>query len=263
MAAGASGASDAGTWEPPDRKTVFGISLIAAAGWIAVGTLLFGASRTGRLLFDYDSAQFTYPFTIQNFTHLVFFIALGELYIRWTIGRRELSFLRRNLLPEDDETVLERSDLGAIRKKVAGLFSLDHGFLPSMINLCVLQFQSGRSVDQTVAVMQGNLELLQHRVDLRYTLIRYLVWFIPTLGFIGTAVGLGLTLGAVAMTGTADIGAIAGQLSVAFDTTIVALFESAITVFLLHVVQEQEELSVNHVGTYTLKNLINRLYVEA
>jgi hypothetical protein len=41
----------------------------------------------------------------------------------------------------------------------------------------------------------------------------------------------------------------------------VALVESAILVFLLHLVQQEEESAVNKAGDYTLRNLINRLYV--
>ena len=41
-----------------------------------------------------------------------------------------------------------------------------------------------------------------------------------------------------------------------------ALIESAILVFLLHLVQEKEESALNNAGDYTLRNLINRLYTE-
>ena len=41
------------------------------------------------------------------------------------------------------------------------------------------------------------LELLMHRVDLRDSLLRYGVWAIPTVGFIGTLVGIALALVAI------------------------------------------------------------------
>lgn len=53
---------------------------------------------------------------------------------------------------------------------------------------------------------------------------------------------------------------IAQTLAVGFDCTMVALVESAVIVYLLQVVNEQEEKAVNLAGTYTLRNLINRLY---
>ena len=247
-------------YERPDRRSVWGLALLAALLFIALGTLLLSGTRMGRLVFDLGGNLLPYPFTIQNFTHIAFFLGLAEIFVRWRSAEHELTFFDQKLLPEDDETVLEKADLGPLRKNIVGLYDEERGFLPSMINLCILQFQSGRSVDQTVAVMQGSLDLLQHRVDLRYSLIRYLVWFIPTLGFLGTAMGIGATLAAVPADGNVQMPLLASQLSVAFDTTVMALIWSAILVFLFHFVQEREELGVNLVGTYTLRNLINRLY---
>ena len=35
---------------------------------------------------------------------------------------------------------------------------------------------------------------MQHEVDTRYSTLRYLVWVIPTIGFIGTVVGIAAAL---------------------------------------------------------------------
>jgi flagellar motor component MotA len=129
------------------------------------------------------------------------------------------------------------------------------------INFCILQFQASRSVDQTVSVLNSSLELISHRVDLRYFLLRYLAWAIPTTGFIGMVVGISDAICRVDPD-KSDMKAITASLGVAFDTTLVALCLSGILVFLLHVVQKQEETSVNQAGQYTLKHLINRLYSE-
>ena len=52
----------------------------------------------------------------------------------------------------------------------------------------------------------------------------------------------------------------ARTLGVGFDCTMVALIQSAILVFAMHLVQENEETAVNLSGGYCLRNLINRLY---
>ena len=57
-----------------------------------------------------------------------------------------------------------------------------------------------------------------------------------------------------------NMSTIAHMLAVGFDCTMVALAESAILVYILYIVNEQEEKAVNLAGTYTLRNLINRLY---
>ena len=248
-------------WELPERRYIMGASIVLGLFFVAFFTIMLDPNgRTAQLLFDRLSPHFPYPFTIQNFEHVISFIALGELFIRWRVTKREMQYLEMNLLPEDDETVLTPEDLGPIRKRVAKLFNAEHGFVPNLIDISVLQFQAGRSVDQTVAVMTSTLDLIQHRVDLRYGLIRYIAWFIPTLGFIGTVIGLGSSLAAVPETGNIVMYTLAQTLAVGFDCTMVALVWSAVIVFCQQLIQEHEELAVNLSGTYVIKNLINRLY---
>jgi hypothetical protein len=243
----------------PIRWKVQGVAILAGCLFVGVMTVLIGKSRAGSMLLDSQSTIFMYPFTVQNTELMVFFVGLGEIYIRWRIALRELGFLKMAYLPEDDATVLQAANLGHIRRKVISHFDGEHGFLPGLIDLCILQFQASRSVDQTVSVLNSTLELISHRVDLRYSMLRYIVWVIPTLGFIGTVVGISDAIYKVDPV-SPDLKKITSSLGVAFDTTLVALCLSAILVFLLHAVQSKEEMSVNLAGHYTLKNLINRLY---
>jgi biopolymer transport protein ExbB/TolQ len=105
---------------------------------------------------------------------------------------------------------------------------------------------------------------MSHRVDLRYGLVRFIAWVVPTLGFIGTVYSLGASLSQAGDPSVAlDLKAVAKTLGIGFECTMVALVESAILVFLLHLVQEKEESVLNASGDYTLRNLINRLYAGA
>ena len=127
------------------------------------------------------------------------------------------------------------------------------------------QFQINQSVDQANALLNSSLELFLHEIDLRYSMIRYVVWAIPTLGFIGTVVGISLAL---AFAGSADLqdpdllAELTKRLAVAFNTTLLALVMSIALVLIQHAVQAYEEKALNDVGQYCLDNLINRLYVE-
>ena len=179
---------------------------------------------------------------------------------RHTKGDRAWAvFLGEGYLPEDEDTVLQSHDLAPIRVKVARRFDAEHGFLPSLIDISILQFHSSRSVDQTVSVLNSTMELIGHRLDLRYNPIRYVAWVIPTLGFIGTVVGIALALEGIEPDNP-DLSQLTLKLGMAFYTTIVALFWSAVLAFLIHYVQAREERSLNSAGHYTLRNLINRLY---
>jgi hypothetical protein len=230
---------------------------------IALMTILLGKnSGPAIFLFDYsDDSVFPYPLTIHNLLYLFFFFGLGDLFGRWQAARREYGFIDQHFLPEDDQTILQSRDLGPIRRRVAGLYDGQNGILPHLIDLSILQFQASRSVDQTVSVLNSRLDLINHQVDLHYSTIRYVVWVIPTVGFVGTVVGIAQALGLIDSPDTMDMGKITHSLGIAFNTTIIALVLSAIIVLLQNVVQKQEESALNISGTYCLKNLINRLYV--
>ncbi len=243
----------------PDRRQTMIVSLLAGVAFIALATLIL-RGRAAVLLLDYGSKHFPYPFTIQNIMHLAFFIGLGELFVRWRSGIRETAYVHSHLLPEDEETVLQSRDLGPIRRRVAGEFDGDSGFLPSLISLSILQFQSSRSTDQTATVMNSSLELIAHRVEMKYGIVRFVAWLVPTLGFIGTVYGLGASLAEAGAASELNIKEVAKTLGVGFDCTMVALGQSAVLVFIMQLVQEQEETAVNLAGDYTLRNLINRLY---
>lgn len=246
-------------WELPHRGLILFVSLLLGCAFIALMTGLLGDSHAAVILLDRKTAMLPYPWTIQNIMHLFFFIGLGELFTRWRVAERELAFHSRSFLPEDDETVLQAHDLGDIRVKVKSLYTGEHGFLPYLIDLCILQFQASRSVDQAVSVLNGALDLISHRVDLRYSLSRYLVWLIPTIGFIGTVLGIAFALKDINPE-QPDLQQITASLGMAFYTTLVALVQSAILVLLLHLAQTREERSVSDAGSAVLKNMINRLY---
>lgn len=247
---------------------ITGIALVCGIIFITLLTFMLSSSdsEAGLILLDYRNDPppdywFPYPFTIQNFMHLLFFIGLGEIYCRWRDASRELAMIQEKLLPEDYQTILQAHDLTEIRQKVAGRYDQQNGFLAQLIDVCILQFQAGRSVDQAVSVLNSSLELIEHRVDLRYAILRYITWLIPTVGFIGTVVGISLALSYVGLNpDNPPLDIITSALAVSFYTTLVALVLSAILILLMNIVQVKEELAVNGAGHYTLVNLINRLY---
>jgi biopolymer transport protein ExbB/TolQ len=239
------------------------LALIAGCLFILTLTLIFPKDSFGAtLLLEHSSeSPFPYPVTIQNMMHLLFFVGLGELFVRARVSKWENAQLRAHFLPEDESAVLQIEDLGSVRRKVANRFDGDNGFLASLINMAVLQLQSTRSIDQAVSVLSTSLTLLESRVELRYAMVRYLAWVIPTLGFVGTVSHLGNALRLVDPNHM-NISNVTTALAIAFNTTLVALIESAILVLIQHVVEAREDAAVSRAGEYCLKNLINRLYLK-
>jgi biopolymer transport protein ExbB/TolQ len=219
----------------------------------------------GMANFLLDRARPSYPFTIQNLMWLIFFTALGELWMHFKRANAEARQIEMGLLPEEQDIMLRSEDLGEIFKRLRGTGASDDFFLQRLATRTILQFQSSRSVDQSNSILNSSLELYQHEVDLRYNIIRYVIWLIPTLGFIGTVIGIALALGdAGAMDfGNPTAGMLAGvtdKLGIAFYTTLIALIQSAVLVLLQQVAQAKEEMALNKSGQYCLDNLINRLF---
>ena len=254
---------------------------------VALGSLLIGAATIGmmslllpvpepgdlsasNILLDRGSTL--YPFTIQNVMWMIFFLGLGELWLRFAAGRAEMLLLSWALLPEDDTAMLRASDLPPIYKKVVHHPASRDRFLPRLIRRVILQFQNSRSIDQANSLLNSSLELIQHEIDLRYNLLRYIMWLIPTLGFIGTVVGIAMALsyaGANIPTELTDsalvkvwVVELTGKLGLAFNTTLIALLMAAVLVFLMHISQGREESALNTAGQYCVDNLINRLYED-
>jgi len=79
--------------------------------------------------------------------------------------------------------------------------------------------------------------------DSDYTLIRYVIWAIPILGFLGTVIGITQAIGSVQPEEiTHSISGVTAGLAVAFDTTAVALVYSLALMLLLFLCQRRDEL---------------------
>ena len=259
--------------------TVTGAGL-AGVVWIGVLTaMLWGEPADGEAAPAFDVAALLlglhsdlppYPFTIQNVMWLVFFLGFGELLARRRAADAEGAQLARGLLPEGDTLVLRQKDLGPFYEGIRKSDPNGEFWLQRLLTSIILQFQNNESTDQVNAVFNSLMDLFQHEIDLRYNLLRYLVWLIPTLGFIGTVVGIALALGEAGAV-FAGAGAapdpdlmkdLTGELGVAFYTTLLALLQSAVLMATMHVVQGREEGALNRVGQYGMSNLVNRLYEQ-
>jgi hypothetical protein len=244
------------------RFITLAVSLLTAIVVIAILSRTLPPEAAAILL---DIKRSTWPLTVQNILWLAFFAGLGELAIRWRAGRLELSQVSRGYLPEDDETVLRPGeDLTPIYQKVRASKYREICFVPRLIERCVLGFNISHSADQTNSLLNSSLELYLHEIDLRYNIVRYITWLIPSLGFIGTVIGIMLALnyaGDRANVQSADmLYQVTERLGVAFSTTLLALVMASILVFIQNVVQGKEETALNKAGQYCLDNLINRLY---
>ena len=93
----------------------------------------------------------------------------------------------------------------------------------------------------------------------KLAITRYVLWAIPSIGFLGTVRGIGeaLTKAGEAMAG--DISGVAASLGIAFNSTFVALFVSLVLMLIASVLQGREERSVANCKHFISSQVIARL----
>ncbi len=238
------------------------VLLIAVIGAIVtIGIIRFTASPAlQEILLDAD-ADF-WPFTVQNIMWVALFIGFGELFLRWSAASDEENQLKRGYLPTDGRT-LDVDTLGRIKTGIIDRRFGRAAFLPRMIERTIDQYRMSGNEDQAISVLNSSLELYMHEIDLRYSMMRYLTWLIPSLGFIGTVMGIMFALQYAGVPANAEaddfLYQVTSRLGVAFTTTLLALIMSAVLVLLQSLIQGKEERALNEAGQYCLDNLILRL----
>jgi hypothetical protein len=254
------------------RVLVILASLLFGILFVAVLNLVLPADGVAaRLLVDKglesttlgEQIAVTRPFSVQTFLWLTFFAGLGEVFLRLWVCSRERAELDKHYLPESPDVLLNAKDLVPLYQRVIqGDRTL---FLPRLMERIIIQYQTSKSVDRANSMLTAGLDLHMHEIDLRYNFLRFTSWLIPSLGFLGTVIGVAAGLDVAAKqylenNGEINLAIVTQSLGAAFYTTWLALLMAAVLIFLIHIAQEIEEGALNKSGQYCLDHLINKLY---
>lgn len=114
-------------------------------------------------------------------------------------------------------------------------------------------------VQNTSDAVESSIEALAIRQDAENSMIRYLIWAIPSIGFIGTVRGIGGALAQADQALAGDIGGMTNSLGLAFNSTFVALLISIVLMFLLHQLLRLQDGLVVDTQAYCEKFLLKRI----
>lgn len=176
---------------------------------------------------------------------------------------RQRSLLQRDLLqtgegmrilPEDTREMTRQLEQLAPRER----FSL----VPRALQAALHRFAATSNIEDVAQASRVVCESEGERLESELSMIRYIAWAIPSVGFIGTVRGIGDALGRAEQAMEGDISGVTQSLGVAFNSTLIALLISVVLMFLMHQLQLMQERLVLDAETYCDEHLIRHLHVR-
>jgi len=192
-----------------------------------------------------------------------FILLIWALAIMGYKGRRtmeEKAILERALLDIPDGTSLLPEDAREYSRSLEALPPTEQDLLLPRTLLSALQrFATTGSIQAVSDTIKEQCEVESDRLDSEMSMVRYIAWAIPSIGFIGTVRGIGDALGQAYKAVEGDISGVTVSLGVAFNSTFVALVLSIIIMFCLHQLQLSQERLVLDCQRYADKRLMRHL----
>ena len=208
--------------------------------------------------------QRSFTVVIRDFEQEACFILLiWALAIMGYKGRRTLheqTLLDRRLLEIPEGTSVLPQDAREYSRSLEALPEAEQDYLLPRTLLSALQrFATTGSIQAVSDTIRESCEVESDRLDSELSMVRYIAWAIPSIGFIGTVRGIGDALGQAYKAVEGDISGVTVSLGVAFNSTFVALVLSIIIMFCLHQLQLSQERLVLDCQRYADKRLLRHL----
>lgn len=177
---------------------------------------------------------------------------------RQVFGERRLFEANLMQLPEGQSLLPE--DTRQYARSIEALPESDRErLLPQALLTALQRFRSTRNVQDVAVAVDQVCESRTDRLDSELSMIRYIAWAIPSIGFIGTVRGIGDALGLANQAVEGDITGVTASLGVAFNSTLVALILSILLMFFLSQLQLMQERLVMDTRNYCDRRLIQHL----
>ena len=170
--------------------------------------------------------------------------------------------LRLDLIPAAKGTSILPEDTREYSRPVQALPPYQQRFLlPRALLTALHRFRSTRNIQDVAGSVRALCESESERLDSELSMIRYIAWAIPSIGFLGTVRGIGQALGQAHQAVQGEIAGVTQSLGVAFNSTFVALLISIVVMFLMHQLQLAQERLALDVEDYCDTRLVRQLQV--
>ncbi len=173
---------------------------------------------------------------------------------------RERGLLDRELIPFTEGMSILPEDSREYSRPIQALPPAAQDLLlPRSLLIALHRFGATRNIQDVSTAVRTVCEAENERLDSELSMVRYIAWAIPSIGFIGTVRGIGQALGQAHKAIEGNIAAVTENLGVAFNSTFIALLLSMVLMFVLHQLQMAQERLVLDTQHYCDTQLIRHL----
>lgn len=192
------------------------------------------------------------------FILMLWVMAIMGLKAQGVFAQRKL--LSQSLVSIEEGRRVLPEDARKLSRPLEALPDPDRGYLlPRALRGALNRYGSTGSVADVSAVVRDMCDTEADRLDSELSMVRYITWAIPSIGFIGTVRGIGAALGNAHEAVAGNISAVTASLGVAFNSTFVALLISIVIMFLTHQITLMQERMVLEAQDYCDHNLTRHL----
>ena len=170
--------------------------------------------------------------------------------------------LERDLLGLPEDMPIGVEDTRDLANRLQSLPGREReSLLPRALLTAIERFAATRNVQDVSTSARAVCDSEGERLESELSIIRYIAWAIPSVGFIGTVRGIGDALGQAHRAVEGDITGVTASLGVAFNSTFIALVISIVLMFFIHQLQLMQERLVLDSERYADQWMVRRLKV--
>ncbi len=186
--------------------------------------------------------------------------ALSILGYKGLLAWRQQKLLENDLLKLPDNLPIGPEDTRDLASRLQSIPQQEQNYLlPRALLTAIERFRATRNVQDVSNAARDVCDSEGERMESELSIIRYIAWAIPSVGFIGTVRGIGDALGQAHRAVEGDITGVTSSLGVAFNSTFIALVISIILMFFVHQLQLMQERLVLDCERYIDSRMIRRL----
>ncbi|MFC1488892.1 MotA/TolQ/ExbB proton channel family protein [Thermodesulfobacteriota bacterium] len=197
----------------------------------------------------------------QEACFILMFWALAIMAFKAVTGIRHRALLQKDLIPLAEGVRILPEDTRELSRQIQALPPYQgNALLPRALLAGLQRFSSTRNVQDVADATHAYCSAEGERLESELSMIRYIAWAIPSIGFIGTVRGIGDALGQAHQAIEGDIFGVTRSLGVAFNSTLIALLISIVLMFMLHQLQLMQERYVLETELYCEEKLTRHLH---